>query len=248
MPRPQRPTTTLVVESTEQLTPGMVRVRFTSPDLSAFAESTDTDRYVKLVFDRADGQVVRTYTALEPDVAAGTVIIDFVVHGTEGVAGPWAAQAKPGDTLSARGPGGGYAPDPTADWHLLAGDQAGLPAIRAALAALPAEAVGYAVIDVPSAEFHQDLVKPDGIELSWLDGADLVETVRALPWREGRVHAFVHGEAESVMHGIRPYLLKERELPRADVSISGYWRVGRTEETFREWKRELAESEGAGRR
>ena len=47
------------------------------------------------------------------------------------------------------------------------------------------------------------------------------------------------------MHGIRPYLLTERGVPKADVSISGYWRRGRTEETFREWKRELAEAESA---
>ncbi|MFI2708407.1 SIP domain-containing protein, partial [Nocardioides sp. CER28] len=73
----------------------------------------------------------------------------------------------------------------------------------------------------------------------------LVAAVRALPWLSGRVQAFVHGEAEAVMHGIRPYLLREREVPRADASISGYWRKGRTEETFREWKAELAAVEGA---
>ena len=70
------------------------------------------------------------------------------------------------------------------------------------------------------------------------------EAVRALPWRGGRVQVFVHGEAHEVMHGIRPYLVREREVPRADLSISGYWRRGRTEEGFREWKSELAATEG----
>jgi NADPH-dependent ferric siderophore reductase len=59
------------------------------------------------------------------------------------------------------------------------------------------------------------------------------------------VHAFVHGEAQVVMHQIRPYLFRERGLPRADVSISGYWRKGRSEEAFREWKAELAAAETA---
>lgn len=59
-----------------------------------------------------------------------------------------------------------------------------------------------------------------------------VTAVRALPWRAGRAHAFVHGEARAVMHGIRPYLRKERGVPRADASISGYWRRGRSEESF----------------
>ena len=40
------------------------------------------------------------------------------------------------------GPSGAYSPDPDADWHLLAGDEAGLPALGAALEALPPNAVG----------------------------------------------------------------------------------------------------------
>jgi len=256
--RPQKPTTDLEVTAREELSPGMVRLRFRSDDLGAFRESVHTDRYVKLVFDTADGPVLRTYTVLEPDLEAGTLVIDFVVHGTEGIAGPWAQRARPGDRITARGPGGAYAPDPTADWYLFAGDEAGLPAIRAGLAALAPDAVGYAVIEVPSPDHEQALDVPPGIEVTWLHtGSDahraledatgvegqLEATVRDLAWREGRVHAFVHGEAHTVMHGIRPYLLKERGLPRDDVSISGYWRRGRTEETFREWKRELAEAE-----
>ena len=241
MPSP----TELVVTSTERLTPGMVRVRFSSPDLSAFADSVHTDRYVKLVLGTPDEPVVRTYTALEPDVAAGTLAIDFVVHGDEGYAGPWAARAKPGDTLAARGPGGAYAPDPSVDWHLLAGDSSAIPAIRAALEALPADAVGAVVVEVAGPEHEQPLPSPAGVTVTYVH-ADLVAAVRDVPWLPGRVQAFVHGEAESVMHGVRPYLLKEREVPRADASISGYWRVGRTEEGFRRWKSELAATETAG--
>jgi NADPH-dependent ferric siderophore reductase len=237
-------TTTLVVTSTERLSPGMVRVHFRSDDLSAFADSTDTDRYVKLALGTPEEPVVRTYTAVAPDVAAGTVAIDFVVHGDEGYAGPWAASAKAGDVLEVRGPGGGYAPDPSADWHLLAGDEAGLPAIRAALAALPADAVGYAVVETYDADHVQPLSAPAGVEVSWHHDGDLAGAVRALPWREGRVQVFVHGEAEVTMHAIRPYLLKERGVPRQDASISGYWRRGRTEEGFRAWKKDLAAAEG----
>jgi len=46
------------------------------------------------------------------------------------------------------------------------------------------------------------------------------------------------------MHGVRPFLLEERALPREDVSISGYWRRGDSEEGFRRWKSRLA---GSGR-
>ncbi len=75
-------------------------------------------------------------------------------------------------------------------------------------------------------------------------GLALAEAVRAEPWRDGQVHVFIHGEAQVVMHDLRPYIRKERGVPANLASISGYWRRGRTEETFRQWKRELAESEG----
>jgi NADPH-dependent ferric siderophore reductase len=239
MPGPTR----LTVTSTEPLGPGMVRVRFSSDDLSAFASSTDTDRYVKIELGTPEDQVVRTYTVVEPDLAAGTLAIDFVVHGTEGYAGPWAAAARPGDQVTVRGPGGGFSPDPHADWYLLAGDEAGLPAIRAALAALPADAVGDVALEVPDESHRQPLSTPGQVHVTWVPTGALVQAVRDLPWRPGRVQVFVHGEAETVMHGIRPYLLEERSVPRRDASISGYWRRGRTEESFRVWKSELSAAE-----
>ena len=82
----------LTVTRTESVTPVIRRVWFRSDDLSAFTQSDWTDRYVKLQFPDA----VRTYTALFPDVAAGTLAIDFVTHGDEGVAGPWASAARAG--------------------------------------------------------------------------------------------------------------------------------------------------------
>lgn len=239
-----KPETRVVVTATRRLSAGMIRVHFRADDLSAFEGSVCTDRFLRLEIPVGDGSTVcRTYTALEPSVAERTFAIDFVLHGDEGVAGRWAAHAGPGDVLTVRGPGGTYAPDPAADWHLLVGDESGLPAIRAALAALPADAVGYAVIEVPSAEHLQQVEAPAGVEVRWLDAQvdpPLATVVRELPWRLGRVHAFVHGEAEVTMQRIRPYLLHERGMPRGDLSISGYWRRGNTEDGFRTWKRSQA--------
>ena len=50
-------------------------------------------------------------------------------------------------------------------------------------------------------------------------------------------------EAQAVMHNLRPYIRKDRDVAAKWASISGYWRRGRTEESFRQWKRELAEAE-----
>jgi NADPH-dependent ferric siderophore reductase len=263
--------TRLTVTGTEPLTARLHRVWFRSDDLSAFAASTHTDRYVKLVFPKPgvdypepldmrvlrqtlppeDMPVVRTYTALFPDVDAGTLAIDFVVHGDEGVAGPWARSAAPGDVLLANGPGGAYAPDPDADWHLFVGDESAVPAITAALAALPEDAVARVVVLVDSPADEPDLPVPAKGELVFVHrsagGGDdrLSAAVRALDWPSGRVHVFAHGEAEEIMHQVRPYLFGERGLDRSQVSVSGYWRRGRTEEGFREWKSELASREAA---
>jgi NADPH-dependent ferric siderophore reductase len=265
--------THLIVTGTEWVTPVVRRIHFRSDDLSAFAESRFTDRYVKLVFPKPgvvypdpldvralrgtippeDMPEVRTYTALFPDVEAGTLSIDFVVHGDEGVAGPWAEQAVPGDPLMVNGPGGAYSPNPDADWHLLVGDESALPAIIAALEALEADAVGRVVLLLDKPGDEPELRMPAGVTMHYTyretdaGGDQLVDAVRALDWPEGRVHAFVHGEAEETMLGLRPLLLKEKGLTREQVSISGYWRRGRTEEGFREWKSTLAKAEGAER-
>src|SRR3954451_12396019 len=156
--------TQLIVTGSETVTPAIRRVWFRSEDLSAFAQSEWTDRYVKLQFPEA----VRTYTALFPDVEAGTLAIDFVTHGDEGVAGPWAQAARPGDRIEARGPGGAYRPDPTADWHLLAGAEPAVPATRAALGALPADAVARVVVLVADAPHEPVLPLPAGAELTVL--------------------------------------------------------------------------------
>ncbi|GGU37052.1 siderophore-interacting protein [Nocardioides albus] len=236
-----KPATGVVVTATRRLSAGMTRVHFRAEDLSAFEGSACTDRFVRLEIPAGDGSnVCRTYTALDPSVAEGTFAIDFVHHGDEGFAGRWAVSASPGDVLTVRGPGGTYAPDPSADWHLLVGDESALPAIRAAIAALPTDAMGYAVIEVPSVEHLQQVDAPAGVEVRWLDATvdpPLDTVVRELPWLLGRVHAFVHGEAEVTMQRIRPYLLRERGVPRGDLSISGYWRRGNNEDSFRTWKR-----------
>ncbi len=276
-----RPLQRFEVVRTEQLTRHMVRVVLGSNHFDTFAPSNFTDSYVKLAFVAEDVDVaglpqpltldsfnelppekrpsVRTMTVRSVDAAAGELTLDVVVHGEHGVAGTWAAAAQPGQPIFLMGPGGAYTPDPTADWHLLAGDESALPAIAAALEALPPNAVGKAFIEVGGPEDEIPLTAPAGVEVSWVyrggradlvpedsagDFAPLIEAVTTAAWLPGQVHVFIHGEAQTVMHNLRPYIRKERGVDAIWASsISGYWRRGRTEETFRQWKRELAEAE-----
>jgi NADPH-dependent ferric siderophore reductase len=169
--------------------------------------------------------------------------IDFVVHGDEGIAGPWAVAAKPGDPFRFMGPGGGYAPAAHSDWHLLAGDESALPAIAAALEGMPADAPVRAFIEVESADEEQKLECPGDADITWLHrggrpvGEALIEAVRAYEFPAGRVQAFVHGEANFVKD-LRRYLKNELAIPMDQLSISGYWRRGLNEDGWQSSKRE----------
>ena len=280
-----RPIHTFEVLRTEQIAPHMVRVVLGGNGFETFTPVEHTDSYVKVVIVPpgvdvpalarrraltldsfaelpADQQpTVRTYTVRYADADARELSIDFVVHGDTGVAGPWAANAKPGDPAYLMGPSGAYSPDPAADWHLFAGDEAAIPAISVALAALPADAVGQAFIEVGGPRDEVALSAPEGVTVTWVhrggradlvgddnagDNAPLIDAVKSAPWLPGQVQVFIHGEAQTVMHNLRPYIRKERGVDaKWASSVSGYWRRGRTEETFRQWKRELAEAEGA---
>lgn len=220
-----------------------------------------TDAYVKLLFVKPelgltppydvdalreqlapeDRPVRRTYTLRWVDRDNQRLAIDFVVHGDEGVAAPWARDAKPGDTVVASGAGGAYAPDPSADWHLFIGDESAMPAIAAALEALPRDAVGHAYLQVIQESGRYEITGPTGIEQHWLTGPAsatnlLAEAVSAGSWPQGRVQVFAHGERES-MKAVRR-LMKERGVPKPDLSLSGYWAYGRTEDRFQAEKRE----------
>ena len=247
------------VKTTERLTPAMTRVVLGGGDLDRFAMVDATDAYVNLafppagasygpVFDpaqvrmsrpRADGPARRRYTVRTWDVAASELTLDFVVHGDIGVAGRWAAGAEPGDVLVLEGPAGGYRPDPSADWHLLVGDESALPAIAASLEALPSgsRAVVRLLCDGPDHEVT--LASAGEVDLRWHhragtpEDASLLHTsLQETPFPRGRVHAFVHGEAEEIRM-VRRHLLQDRGVPRGDMSCSPYWRRTMTDEAWR---------------
>jgi NADPH-dependent ferric siderophore reductase len=276
-----RPVHTFEVLRTEQLTPHLIRVVLGGGGFDTFIPNDSTDAYVKIVFvgdgidvdalpqpltldsfkelPPAQQPTVRTYTVRGVDTERREIAIDFVVHGDNGVAGPWAASATPGQPAYVTSPNGAYAPDPAADWHLLAGDEAAVPAISAALEALPDNAIGKVFIEVGGPDDEIPLKKPDGVEVRWIyrggradlvpeekagDHAPLIAAVKDADWLPGQVQVFIHGEAQAVMHNLRPYIRKERGVDAKWAnSISGYWRRGRTEETFRQWKAELAKAE-----
>ena len=161
---PERRSLSTVVTEVAWLTPSMVRIVVGGSDLEGFGAGEFTDHYVKCRF----GETTRSYTVREWDPDRLLLTLDFVVHGDAGIAGPWAAQAGPGDRLELRGPGGSYAPPADADWHLMIGDDAALPAIAASLLRVPAGVPVFAVIEVDGPEHQQPLESPGELQTIWV--------------------------------------------------------------------------------
>ncbi|MFD6178473.1 siderophore-interacting protein [Isoptericola sp. NPDC060282] len=177
------------VSAVRRLSPHLVRVTLTGPELASLDPTAHTDSYVKLVLgELADGRpLVRAYTVRAVrDGSASTSgstsgdtewDLDLVVHGDEGVGGPWATRVRPGEPVTFLGPGGAYAPDPAAPWHLLVGDDSALPAIAAAVESLPAGAVAHAVVEVPGPQDEQPLESAADLTVTWVhrDAGVLIE-------------------------------------------------------------------------
>jgi NADPH-dependent ferric siderophore reductase len=274
--RKERKFTKGVVRRVERLTPHMIRVVLGGEGLRGLEAGDYTDHYVKLLFpapgvsypEPFDMEAVRrdlpreawprtrTYTVRRWDPDQLELTIDFVYHGDEGLAGPWAESARPGQEIYFRGPGGAYAPDPAASWHLLAGDESALPAIAAALERLPGDARALVFIEVAGPDEELKLETRSDAAVIWLHrgtaqvGEPLIDAVRSLDFPPGDVQVFVHGEAHFVKD-LRRHLRNERGVPLERMSVSGYWRRGSDEDgwqsTKREWNQRAEEEETAGR-
>ncbi|MEM7323209.1 MAG: siderophore-interacting protein [Actinomycetota bacterium] len=261
-----------VVKEVERLSPGMIRVVLSDGDLDGFESTGFTDEYVNAFFvpDGAPYEVPftpedieevdaehrpkpRRYTVREWDAEQQHLTIDFVAHGDVGYAGRWAQRATPGDRLQFRGPGGGYAPNPEAGWHLLVGDESALPAIAASLERLPAGARAITILVVDGPEYEQPLDSPADVDVVWLHRKDspqpenlLPDAVAAIEFPDGQVDIFVHGEAGEV-RDVRKHLLNDREVDISGSSISPYWRRNHDDESWRAIKSQwLAEQAADG--
>ena len=276
-PRKRVPKTAVVLR-TAPLTPQMLRVVFTGEDLLRLPDLTFTDHYIKILFPPAAADyswpfdpeqvkrgrpaeqwpVTRTYTIRSYDRVANEMAVDFVIHGDEGLAGPWAARAQPGDAIGFFGPGGAFAPDPVADGHLLVGDEAAIPAIAATLERLPSQAHAEVFLEVAGPGHQQPLPMTRDTTVHWVHragtglgyGQALSAAVRGAELPPGRLQLFVHGNADMV-RDLRRFLFADRHLDRRSASISGYWRSGQTEDRWQATKAEFnrlmeAEESAAG--
>jgi len=176
---------------------------------------------------------IRNYTARRFDAERQELDIEFVTHEDGGPASAWASAAEPGDEVGLFAEGYCYLPPEDADWHLLVGDESALPALLSIIEQAPADLRAEAFLEVPGEGDVREVEAPAGVSVHWLprgDGAGVpgalaLETVLSADLPEGTPYCFVAGE-RGLPTGLRRALVRERGVPRGNVSFMGYWRHG----------------------
>ncbi|GAA2103365.1 siderophore-interacting protein [Brevibacterium salitolerans] len=245
------------VARTRRVTPHMTRVTFAGGDLHRFGYQ-GFDHWFRLAIpvraeDRLDAlpqrfgfggllryaalprgtrPVIRNYTVRGYDGETGELDVDFLIHGTEGIAGPWAASVEPGAQVALIDQGCGWRQVP-AEQHLLVADESGMPAVLGVLRDMPRDAHGHALIELFDPADAQEVEAPPGMTVHWLirgpgdaPGTRALPVLRELPLSPS-ICAFAVGES-ALATGTRRHLVGEREVPRANVTFCGYWRLGRS--------------------
>lgn len=250
----------LTVKDAWYLTPNMIRVAFAGPELDGFPEGREganckimlpNDGEERTAFvdrlEKGPPPPRRTYTVRSYDAVNGEMSIDFVAHGDNGPASKWASHAKAGDFLAFLGPSLPKVVDFSANWYLVAADPSAIPVAAVTLEAMPRDAKGVAIFEVTSIEDKQDIHAPEGVEIHWLVQPDpqnastaQEDFIRAIPWPEGRVQTCIAGES-GVIRSLRAFLHQEKQLPRSDTYISGYWKIGLIEDEHQKVKRAEAD-------
>jgi NADPH-dependent ferric siderophore reductase len=258
--RPKRRPRILNVSSAVYLSPNMIRVTFSGPELEGFPLGHEGAN-CKLVLPR-DGEsreefdayfapdgpdekvhAVRTYTvrSFRPDSLE--LDIDFVAHGDQGPATRWAQGAKPGSFLGFFGPSQPKITEYHADWYLVAADLSAMPIAEATLEAMPMDAKGIALFEVPTSEDIREITAPEGVKLNWLVLEDThkpstaqLAFIQTMDWPSGVLQTCIAGES-SVIRSLRSYLHNERKVLKKDTYISGYWKIGLIEEEHQKMKR-----------
>lgn len=216
-------TTPAVVTSVTALTPHMLRVRLGGEGLTnlrAFSGQT-----VQLLVPDGDGPARRDYTVRHYDPGSAAMDVDFALHA-DGPATRWARQAEAGQAVEFLGPAGRHWPDPTADWHLFAGDETALPAIAAMVESLPAESPIRIYLEIADATEEQ----PMAATVRWLhrgevepgDSAVLEDALAAADLPAGRGRIWVAGHSPTV-RSLRARLLARRATDRRDLYVRGFW-------------------------
>ena len=226
---------TLAVKEAEKIAAHMIRITLTG-DLEGFT-SLGFDDHVKLFLPDGDAKNVdgmpnligRDFTPRRYDAATNTLDIDFAIHDA-GPATRWAAQAKPGDTLTLGGPRGSFIIPDAFDWQLLIGDETALPAIGRRLAELPPGMRAVVIVEVDGPADELALPTKANATVVWAHrkgaepglGDALAKALKKLKLPAGDYYAWVACESLAAK-ALRRQLIAECGANPKWTRAAGYW-------------------------
>jgi len=250
--RRKSPPRLLTVVNNIQLSPNMRRITLGGDNMAGFPVGRESANF-KLLLPR-EGQlvpnlstdknktsdeekaIVRTYTVRKYYPEKEQVDVDFFIHRDPGPASRWALHALPGDQVGFAGPGPDKLVDHKKDWFLFAGDMSALPAIGANIERLPADARGYAILEIVDPLDAQDLPFPGGMEVHWIlnphpekKNTCLLDAVRSIKWLDGTPGVWMAGESYTI-RALKKYIREDHALKSDSIYCSGYWQTGLTED------------------
>ena len=239
----------LQVREVIDLTPHMRRIVVGGSELEGFHSSAPDD-HIKVFFPNPAGEYItptpgpdgpvfpegktpspaRDYTPRHYDPAAGTLAIDFVIHG-DGPASNWAEQARAGDAFAFGGPRGSFVAADDFEHYVLIGDETALPAISRWLEEMPAGQKATALIEIREDADRQELSTRADASITWLsrNGADaasshLLEEALAGLTPQGDTFWWIACESARARR-MRISLAEQRNVPKDWIRATGYWKA-----------------------
>ncbi|NLS14505.1 siderophore-interacting protein [Vibrio sp. SM6] len=188
--QPKKPTL-VTVKSVEDLSSGLRRICFISPELHHYPEACG-GAHIKLMMPHGEQEapvlpvmtekgprwedptakpLIRTFSLRALRREVGELDIEFALHGDSGPATRFALFAQSGDVVAISGPGGPTPMLKPAQRYYMAGDLTALPAISAMLEAMPADSVGYIAILVPEQSATVAIAHPENVKIEWVIGS-----------------------------------------------------------------------------
>lgn len=233
----------------ERLTPRLHRVTFGGDELDGLAVEEPAASVRLLIpspgthelvmpawtgneFLLPDGKrpTIRTFTPWRVRADAREIDLGIVIHG-KGSASEWAESVSVGVPAAISGPGRGYAVDRDAPTFVIGGDETAVPAITQLLDALPREATAQVHIEIATSDARLELPELPHATIHWHEhagapGAAMVAAIESAEIGDD-ARVWVAGEAAAVQRA-RRHLFNERGIARANASVRGYWKHGRS--------------------
>ncbi|GAC1325857.1 MAG: siderophore-interacting protein [Chloroflexota bacterium] len=213
------------------LGPHMQRVVLKGHSLETFFYVPGQD--VMLVLGQSDGRALsRRYTIRSFDQHSGTLELNIVTHGPEGIGARWLANARVGDRVNGVGPRGKIFLDPDVVAHVFFGDESAAPGILNMLEALPPGRRAAAIIEVDSPSDQLTGSLGDAATVTWLhrQGTPITEAhlledaATGVELPPEPFHVYISGEVYRV-RGVQT-VLRNRGVRPDQMSPKAYWGRG----------------------